>query len=149
MTSMLLTLETVSESVLHVVAFAVIENQQLLTVRKKNTHKFMFPGGKFHPGEDAETAIKREVHEELRCEIEPSSLNVLGKYVTTAANEANTQLVATVFHGKLLGIPVASSEIAELQWIPIMAEDYAIELAPLLTECVLPYLRGCISGKAQ
>lgn len=130
-----------SQAVLHVVAYAVVEQQKLLTVRKKNTQKFMFPGGKFQPGEDAEAAIYREVREELSCEIDSSTFKPLGKFVTTAANEANTQLVATVFQGRLLGIPKASSEIAELQWIPIMAKEYALELAPLLTDCVLPWLR--------
>ena len=130
-----------SGSVLYVVAYAVVENQQLLTVRKQNTDKFMFPGGKVEPGENAEAAIQREVREELSCEIAPCSLTLLGKFETIAANEADTQLVATVFQGDLIGTPTASSEIAELQWISIMAEDYAIELAPLLTSCVLPQLR--------
>lgn len=129
---------------LYVVAYAVVENRQLLTVRKQNTHKFMFPGGKFQPGEDAVAAIQREVREELSCEINPNTMQSLGTYRTTAANEANTQLVATVFQGSLIGTPVASSEIAELQWIPIMAETYGIELAPLLTDCVLPHLRQAI-----
>ncbi|MBT9313546.1 NUDIX hydrolase [Leptothoe kymatousa] len=128
-------------SVLHVVAYAVVEQQKLLTVRKKNTQKFMFPGGKFQPGESAEAAIYREVREELSCEIDAHTFRPLGEFVTIAANEANTQLVATVFQGGLLGTPTASSEIAELQWIPILAQDYAIELAPLLTDCVLPRLR--------
>lgn len=132
---------SMAQPVLHVVAYAVVANQELLTVRKKNTHKFMFPGGKFQPSEDAETAIRREVREELGCEIDLSTFRPLGKFVTSAANEANTQLVATVFQGNLIGTPVASSEIAELQWIPIMARDYPIELAPLLTDCVLPHLR--------
>ncbi len=101
----------------------------------------MFPGGKFQPGENAETAIQREVREELSCEIAPATVKVLGKFVTTAANEANTQLIATVFQGDLIGKPIASNEIAELKWIPIEAKDYPIELAPLLTDCVLPYLR--------
>ncbi|NEQ54003.1 MAG: NUDIX domain-containing protein [Leptolyngbya sp. SIO3F4] len=130
-----------NQPVIHVVAYAVVENQKLLTVRKRNTHKFMFPGGKFQPGEHAEEAIHREVREELCCEIDDSTFKPLGKFVTVAANEANTQLVATVFQGGLVGTPVASSEIAELQWIPILAEDYDIALAPLLTEHVLPYLR--------
>ena len=130
--------------VLHVVAYAVVENQQLLTVRKKNTHKFMFPGGKFQPGENAEAAIQREVREELSCEIDLSQFRPLGKFVTAAANEANTQLVATVFQGGLIGTPVASSEIAELHWLPIIEESYTVELAPLLTDCVLPHLRAQI-----
>ncbi|MEM9265269.1 MAG: NUDIX domain-containing protein [Cyanobacteria bacterium P01_F01_bin.13] len=130
-----------SQSTIHVVAYAVVVNQQLLTVRKKNTEKFMFPGGKFELGENAEAAIQREVREELSCEIDLSTFKTLGKFVTIAANEANTQLVATVFQGSLLGTPIASNEIAELRWIPIMAKGYEIELAPLLTEWVLPYLR--------
>lgn len=136
----------VVQPTIHVVAYAVVERQRLLTVRKKNTHKFMFPGGKFKPGEDAATAIQREVREELSCGVDLSTFRPLGDFVTAAANEANTRLVATVFQGGLTDIPVASSEIVELQWIPIMATDYGIELAPLLTDCVLPQLRaaaGC------
>ena len=128
--------------IIYVVAYVVVDHQQLLTVRKKNTQKFMFPGGKLEPGENAEAAIQREVKEELSCDIDFSTFKLLGTFVTTAANEANTQLVATVFQGDLVGTPMASSEIAELRWIPIMAEDYAVELAPLLTEWVLPHLRG-------
>lgn len=138
---MFLTFKIVSGSVLYVVAYAVVENQQLLTVRKRNTSKFMFPGGKFQSGEDAQAAIQREVREELSCEIDTSTINLLGTYETIAANEADTKLIATVFRGKLMGTPVASSEIAELRWLPIMAENYAVELAPLLTDCVLPHLR--------
>lgn len=130
-----------SQAIIHVVAYAVVENQRLLTVRKKNTQKFMFPGGKFEPGEDAEAAIQREVKEELNCNIDRATFKLLGKFVTAAANEANTQLVATVFQGNLIGKPVASSEIAELRWVPIIAEAYDVALAPLLTECVLPQLR--------
>ncbi|MDJ0708642.1 MAG: NUDIX domain-containing protein [Leptolyngbyaceae cyanobacterium MO_188.B28] len=129
------------QSVLHVVAYAVIRDKNLLTVRKKNTHKFMFPGGKFKPGENPEAAIQREVREELSCEIDGGTFKPLGKFVTIAANEADTRLVATVFQGTLIGVPVASNEIAELRWIPIMDKTYPIELAPLLTECVLPHLR--------
>ncbi|MEO0351944.1 MAG: NUDIX domain-containing protein [Cyanobacteria bacterium P01_A01_bin.15] len=131
-----------SPSVLHVVAYAVVQNQQLLTVRKRNTRKFMFPGGKYQPGESAEMAIQREVREELSCEVDMATLKLLGKFSTAAANEANTQLLATVFQGSLTATPRASSEIAELRWIPIMAKDYTVELAPLLTEWVLPYLRA-------
>ncbi|MEO0432348.1 MAG: NUDIX domain-containing protein [Cyanobacteria bacterium J06656_5] len=128
--------------IIYVVAYVVVDHQQLLTVRKKNTQKFMFPGGKLEPGENAEAAIQREVKEELSCDIDFSTFKLLGKFVTTAANEANTQLVATVFQGDLVGTPMASSEIAELRWIPILAKDYPIELAPLLTKWVLPHLRG-------
>ncbi|MEM9908896.1 MAG: NUDIX domain-containing protein, partial [Cyanobacteria bacterium P01_D01_bin.44] len=46
---------------LTVVAYAVVENNSLLTVRKRNTSKFMFPGGKLTPGESALDAVVREV----------------------------------------------------------------------------------------
>jgi 8-oxo-dGTP diphosphatase len=82
---------------LKVVAYAVVDQQQLLLVRKRNTTKFMFPGGKLKAGESELEAVIREVQEELNCEVERSSVYFLGHFTTMAANEADTILEASVY----------------------------------------------------
>lgn len=128
-------------AVLRVVAYAVVQEQRLLTVRKRHTQMFMFPGGKLEPGESHEAAVRREVQEELSCAIDVASCRLLGQFTTAAANEPDTDLIATVFSGGLIGSPIASGEIAELRWISIANFEAEEDLAPLLRDCVLPQLR--------
>jgi 8-oxo-dGTP diphosphatase len=58
------------------VVCALIENQEglvLMAQRPPHKHlglKWEFPGGKIEPGEAAETALHREIREELGCAIE-------------------------------------------------------------------------------
>ena len=124
---------------LTVVAYVVVSSGRLLVVRKYNTYKFMFPGGKPLPDEAYEQAIAREVLEELGCPVDPPSVTTLGQFTTQAANEPDTQLIAHVFQGQLLGTPQATSEIEEIRWITGQETD--LHLAPLLTDCILPLLR--------
>ncbi|MEM6351193.1 MAG: NUDIX domain-containing protein [Cyanobacteria bacterium P01_D01_bin.14] len=125
------------QATLTVVAYVVVVEARLLVVRKRQTAKFMFPGGKPLPGEPYRAAVAREVQEELGCRI--AAVTNLGKFVTAAANEPNTQLVAYVYQGRLWGKPAPTNEIEELRWIT--GNETGIELAPLLTDCILPLLR--------
>jgi 8-oxo-dGTP diphosphatase len=127
-------------SVLQVVAYAVVQNKQLLMVRKRNTSKFMFPGGKLAHQESELEAVIREVREEINCEVDLPTVRFLGKFTTMAANEANTQLEASVYSGQLLGTPTACNEIEELYWLPLDTTVHTIALAPLVSECVIPLL---------
>ena len=122
-----------------VVAYVVVVEGRLLVVRKRHTTKFMFPGGKPLPDEPYWTAVAREVEEELGCRADPTSMTCLGEYTTAAANEANTQLIAHVYQGRLLGQPTPTNEIEELCWIT--GQETHLDLAPLLTDCILPLLR--------
>ena len=123
---------------LYVVAYAVVENNCLLTVRKRNTSKFMFPGGKLSPGESGLEAVAREVQEELSCQIDLATVKFLGRFTTQAANEPNTELVASVYQGKLIGHPIPSNEIEELRWLSSPSQYDKTQLAPLITDCVWP-----------
>ncbi|NEP15892.1 MAG: NUDIX domain-containing protein [Leptolyngbya sp. SIO4C1] len=134
-----------ASSTLQVVAYAVVDGNRLLTVRKQNTAKFMFPGGKPEPGEDSFAAVVREVREELNCQVDLPTVQFLGEFITAAANEANTRLVAHVFCGQLLGEPIAASEIAEIRWLAAQPGSQQPDidpalLAPLITDCVWPRL---------
>jgi 8-oxo-dGTP pyrophosphatase MutT (NUDIX family) len=112
---------------------------RMLTVRKRGTDKFMHPGGKPEPGESAAEAASRELAEEVGIRIAPGELEPLGVYLAAAANEAATDIQATVFTAPGTWEAHPSAEIAEIRWLELGGE-LPEDLAPLLTEHVLPAL---------
>ncbi len=89
---------------------------RLLTVRKRGTKRFMLPGGKPEPGEDALSTAVREAREELGVVLEPDKMRSLGTFTTLAANEPGAQLVASVFeHDYVAGVRPCA-EIAQARW---------------------------------
>ncbi len=112
---------------------------RLLTVRKRGTDKFMHPGGKPEAGETAAQAAARELAEEVGVVVAPEDLEPFGSWLVAAANEADTQIEATVFTAPGTWTARASAEIAEIRWLDL-AGAVPEDLAPLLTEHVLPVL---------
>ena len=114
---------------------------KILTVRKRGTSFFMFPGGKSEPGEALGAAALREVHEELGVTVAKEDLAVLGNWTASAANELDTMVDATVYLSSVVIAPIASAEIVELRRVdPTAATDPEFPLAPLLIEFVFPAL---------
>jgi 8-oxo-dGTP pyrophosphatase MutT (NUDIX family) len=117
---------------------------RVLTVRKRGTSRFMFPGGKPEPGEDATATAVRECAEELGVVLDAGDLRPLGTFDAAAANEPGLRVRADVFEHPSIGIDLDSpqAEIAELAWVAL---DEAHEsIAPLLRDAVFPALRGGI-----
>ncbi|NWL11364.1 NUDIX hydrolase [Paenarthrobacter nitroguajacolicus] len=112
---------------------------QLLTVRKRGTEKFMHPGGKPESGETAAEAASRELLEEVGIDVAPNRLEPLGVWLAVAANEAATNIEATVFTAPGTWEAHPSAEIAEIRWLDLDA-PLPPDLAPLLTDHVLPSL---------
>lgn len=130
------------------VSAVVVTDQQgrVLTVRKRGTHSFMFPGGKPEPHESALDAAVREVREELGVDIPRPGLEYLGRWETQAANEAGHELVGEVFlwnnagaDDDLAGIS-PRAEIEELRWSRPEESLQDSDIAPLTRECVFPLL---------
>jgi 8-oxo-dGTP pyrophosphatase MutT (NUDIX family) len=115
------------------------EAGRLLTVRKRGTDKFMHPGGKPERGETAAQAASRELLEEVGIEVGPDELQLMGVWLADAANEAATDIEATVFTAPGVWHAHPSAEIAEIRWLDLLAEQ-PDDLAPLLTDHILPAL---------
>lgn len=121
---------------------------RLLTVRKRGTTMFMHPGGKPEPGETAVQAAARELAEEVGIMVPPQELELMGVWIADAANEAATDIEATVFLAPGTWRASPAAEIAEIRWLDIrgagsgQAQGKALpqDLAPLLTDHILPLL---------
>jgi len=116
---------------------------RLLTVRKRGTAMFMHPGGKPEPGETAVQAAARELAEEVGIVVRPRELELLGVWIADAANEAATDIEATVFIAPGTWQATPAAEIAEIRWLDISVPAGAAlpqDLAPLLTDHILPLL---------
>lgn len=112
---------------------------RLLTVRKRGTGMFMHPGGKPEAGESAVQAAARELAEEVGIGIDPALLQPMGVWIADAANEADTDIEATVFLAPGTWQANPAAEIAEIRWLDLAAA-WPADLAPLLTDHVLPVL---------
>lgn len=110
-----------------------------MLVRKRGTRAWMLPGGKCEPGEDALSALTRELQEELQLDLPADALGWLGRFQAMAANEADTWIDAHIFHARLPHPVQAAAELEALSWLDLRAELSA-DLAPLLREQVVPRL---------
>ena len=129
-----------------IVAAAIILNDQdqLLLVRKANTHFFMQVGGKLEIDEAPEQTMLREIAEEIG--VEAKIVQDLGRFETQAANEAGHQLLAYVYHVKIEAEPKIAAEIAEMKWMDL--HDQTTALAPLTRDVVIPWCQRYLQGEA-
>lgn len=116
----------------------------VLTVRKRSTSMFMFPGGKPEAGETPLETAMREVREELGLLLAPGDLRKIGEWHTDAANEPGHRLHSHVFVAApvLTETPVPAAEITELRWQPVAEVEDVADLAPLARWFAIPALRA-------
>lgn len=71
-----------------------------------------FPGGKVEPGESRSDALRREVREELGCEVE------VGDQVESTPHSTPTlRLILTTFYCSIVSGAPVPAEHAELRWV--------------------------------
>ena len=118
-------------------AMLVRADGRTLLVRKRHTTIFMQPGGKIDPGETTQSALVRELKEELGISVEIQSLVPLGQFLAPAANEAGVMVDAALFMVECDQTVQPAAEIEEAIWLePDAPRDFPI--APLTDGYVLP-----------
>ena len=127
-------------AVIRIAAAVIVDvGGRTLLVRKRGTEAFMQAGGKLGAGEAAEDALRRELLEELGCDL-AGAPRPLGRFSAPAANEAGRIVEAELFAVDLLGDIQSGAEIEEAIWHD-PHDLQSVLLAPLTRDHVLPLVR--------
>jgi len=127
-----------------IIAAAVVTDAKgrCLLVRKRGTLYFIQPGGKPETSELPQTALIRELKEEINFAVLPEELTFIGRFSDAAANEAGYSVSADIFHIRTDKISFeASAEIEEVIWFDPQ-HPHPIKLAPLTENHLLPLLKN-------
>ena len=126
--------------VIRIAAAVVVDDRgRTLLVRKRGTAAFMQAGGKLGSGEGPFDALRREIKEELGCEVAEAP-RPLGRFRAPAANEAGSIVEAELFMVELIGDVRLAGEIEDAAWHDPDDID-SRTLAPLTRDHVLPLVR--------
>lgn len=116
-------------------AWLYIKENRVLMARSKGKDKFYLPGGKREEGEDDQSALIREIREELSIDIVPESL----KYVDTFSAQADgkpagTLVRLTCYQSDFYGECKPAAEIEEIDWICYQEKERCSFAAKIVLE---------------
>ncbi len=80
------------------------------------TAEYIMPGGKNDEHDDM-LCLKNEIHQELQCSIDFSTLTYIGTYSDVAAGFSDRDVEIKLVQGEIIGEPRPSTEIEKLHWI--------------------------------
>jgi len=88
----------------------------LLLVRVRQNEHWYLPGGKIEQPESAQSALQRELHEELGVTLVPESIRYLYTVVGPAYDQpGDVELIC--FTARWIGEPRPLGEISDVQWM--------------------------------
>lgn len=129
-----------SMKTIYKVALAVFKDKKLLQVRSyKHPLVFFTLGGKKEEGESEIDCLKREIKEEVGCEIDESSLKFLHEFEDIAHGKDKALVNIRMYKGKLIGKPLPSSEIAEVGYFDTNSDKK--NLSEIAQRTIFPWLR--------
>lgn len=121
-------------------ALAVFKDKKIMFVRSAKQHDVFYTlGGKYEKGEDDIACIKREVMEELGCEVDESSLKFLSEFEDIAHGDEFAMLNLRLYKGKLKGTPKPKSEIVEIGYFDTSSDEK--NLSVIAQRTILPWLK--------
>ena len=104
---------------------------------EKSVTQFLMPGGQLEEFSDVE-CLKREIKEELDCEVDVASLKYISEYTDIAATPGRDVMIR-LYQGNVFGEPKPSSEIGALHWIG-QADLNSNRLSPIIRNKIMPDL---------
>lgn len=120
------------------VALAYFRDKKILQVRtRKQQVVFYTLGGKIEAGESDIDCLKREVKEEIGCEIDESSLKFLKEFQDEA--HGGGILNVKLYEGKIIGEPKPSSEIVEIGYFDTNSDPK--KLSVIAKRTIFPWLK--------
>lgn len=124
------------------VAAMVFRDNKFLMVKKTGKDIWTNLGGRPEGDESEERTLKREVMEELGCEIK--IIDKLGEFENKAVHD-NAIVRISAYRGELVGEPkISDDEIEEFGWIDKDWQKNGIKLPPSISEQIIPY---CVKNK--
>jgi len=99
-------------------AWIYIVDRKILSTRSRGKDTYYIPGGKREAGESDETALIREVSEELDVQLMPETIRYLETFEAQAhGKSAGMTVRMTCYTGDYEGELKPSSEIEEIVWM--------------------------------
>jgi 8-oxo-dGTP pyrophosphatase MutT (NUDIX family) len=121
------------------VALAVFRNKKLLCVRShKNAEVFYCLGGTVEESESDEEALRREVREEVGCEM-GDKVELLETFDDWAHGRENTKVQIKLYQAELIGEPKPSAEIAEIEYLDSQTDPK--KLSAIAIHQMFPWLK--------
>lgn len=122
------------------VALAVFKDNKILQVRtNKQPDVFYTLGGKIEEGESEIECIKREVREEIGCEIDGSTIKFLTEFEDVAHGKEERLVNIRMYEGKLIGEPKPFSEVVEIGYFNTTSDKK--HLSTIAQRTIFPWLK--------
>jgi 8-oxo-dGTP diphosphatase len=126
--------------IIHKAGGVIVQDRRFLVTRSFGKDFFIAPGGKLEQGETPIQALKREMVEEVKVEIDVESLEHLGTFEAEAIGQKDVHLVMDVYViNNFKNDPIPSSEIEEIKWINTQTKD--ISLGSIFEHEIMPLLK--------
>lgn len=106
--------------------------------KDKRVTQYLIPGGQLEEKSEIE-CLKREIKEELDCDVDEKSLEYIGEYIDISAATPERDVMIKLYKGNLVGDPRPSSEIGTLRWISKNNIDNP-EVSPIIKNKIIPDL---------
>lgn len=118
----------------------ILRDRKFLVTRSTGKDFFIAPGGKLENSESPVQALKRELNEEIKINIDTTTLENLGTFHAQAAGKDGVLLEMYVFKvNDYNGEPTPSSEVEEIMWIN--TQTTGIQIGSIFEHEVMPLLK--------
>lgn len=99
-------------------AWIEVREGKILVAKSRGKSAYFIPGGKRELGESDESALLREIEEELSVKLELSSLEYYGTFQAQAhGHPLGVEVKMTCYRASYSGVIQPDSEIEDVRWV--------------------------------